>query len=119
MGDNMFNFEKLRVYQDALIFIDIIYEITQSFPKQELFGITTQLQRAAVSISLNIAEGSSRTKKDFHHFLDISRGSCYECAAIMTIAKKRRYISDTDYEVCYQHCTKLAKMISALKASIK
>jgi len=90
----MFKFEELRVYQEGLLFIDFIYNITSKWPKDEIFGLTNQLRRAAVSIVLNIAEGSSRTRKDFRHFLDLSKGSCYECVAIVTIAKNRKYITD-------------------------
>lgn len=64
----MFNFEKLKVYEEALILATDVYKLTKSFPKSETFGITSQLRRASVSISLNIAEGTSRTKKDFRHF---------------------------------------------------
>lgn len=114
----MFKFEELKVYQESLIFTDEIYAITQNFPRFELFGLTNQLTRAAVSISLNIAEGTSRTKKDFRHFLDVSRGSCYECIAILTIAKKRTYLSIVDFTALYEHCEKLSKMISGLKRSL-
>ena len=115
----MFKFEELRVYQDALEFINNIYEITQKWPKDEIFGLTNQLRRASVSIALNIAEGSSRSKKDFRHFLSLSRGSCYECVAILTIAKKREYISQKDFDDNYQYCIKLAKMLSSLRTSLK
>lgn len=114
----MFNFEKLTVYQEALVFIDLIYKLSSQWPKEELFGLTSQLRRAAVSILLNIAEGSSRTKKDFRHFLDLSRGSSYECVAILKIAKNRGYISEPDYLKNYSFCLKLAKMLSALKRSL-
>lgn len=77
-----------------------------------------QLQRAAVSIVLNIAEGSSRTGKDFSHFLSLSRGSCFECVAILTIAKERRYISSQEFEFAYELCKKIAKMLSKLRTSI-
>ena len=83
----MFKFEELRVYQEALEFTDEIYTITSKFPREEMFGLTNQLRRSAVSIALNIAEGTSRTKKDFCHFLDIARGSCYESVANLTISK--------------------------------
>lgn len=115
----MFNFENLNVYQDSLTFIDKIYDLTKSFPKDELFGLTNQLRRAAVSIGLNIAEGSSRTKKDFCHFLNLSRGSCYECVAILTIAKNRKYISLEDFNICYEHCNRISRMINGLKTSLQ
>lgn len=115
----MFKFEELRVYQEALLLIDVIYEITKNFPSNEMYGLINQLRRAAISIALNIAEGSSRTKKDFRHFLDMSRGSCYECVAILTIARNRKYLSLKEYKEAYEKCNKLARMISALKASIK
>lgn len=114
-----FNFEKLRVYQDALLFVEVVYLTTKTWPKEELFGLTNQFRRAAVSISLNIAEGSSRTKKDFKHFLDISRGSCYECVSILFIAKKLGYITTEQYDLSYEQLNKLAKMINALKRSLQ
>lgn len=114
-----FKFEELRVYQDALKISEEIYAVTKSFPKEELFGLTNQLRRAVVSIALNIAEGTSRTKKDFRHFLDISKGSCFECVAILTIAKKQNYLSEGQYTSLYKHCILLTKMINALKSSLK
>ena len=119
MNKTVFRFEELRVYQESLLFIDNIYMISQRFPKEEIFGLTNQFRRAAVSISLNIAEGSSRTQKDFRHFLDLSRGSCYECVAIITIAKNRKYISGEEFVELYESCNKLARMISALKTSLR
>ena len=115
----MFKFEELRVYQGAMGFVDIVYKVTSNWPKEELFGLTSQLRRAAVSIGLNIAEGSSRTKKDFRHFLDMARGSCYECAAIIWIAKRRDYINDKEFSEIYDICESLARMISALKSSLR
>lgn len=114
----MFRFEELRVYQDALIFVDHIYFLTKEWPKDELFGLINQIRRAAVSIVLNIAEGSSRTKKDFRHFLDLAKGSCYEAGAILTIAKNRKYVTEIEYVKHYEFCIKLAKMLSALKTSL-
>jgi four helix bundle protein len=115
----MFKFEDLRVYQEALLFIDLIYKLTDKWPKDELFYLSSQLRRAAISIALNIAEGTSRTKKDFRHFLDISRGSCYECVAIISIAKKRNYISESEYLELYELLDKIAKTTNALKNSLQ
>ena len=115
---NKFRFEDLNVYKDGLMFVDSIYNLSQSFPKNEMFGLTNQLRRASVSIVLNIAEGTSRTKKDFRHFLSLSRGSCYECVAILSIALNRKYVTPRDFEIHYNWCNKLARMLSALKTSL-
>lgn len=113
-----FKFENLRVYQESLQLIDEIYETVQKFPREELYGLSDQLKRASVSIALNIAEGTSRTKKDFRHFLDLAKGSCYECVAIMTITFRRAFIDRTTYQKYYLKCDKLSRMISRLKLSL-
>lgn len=117
-SDSHFRFEQLVVYQDALKFVDLIYDISSKWPKEELFGLTSQLRRAAVSIVLNLAEGSSRTQKDFGHFIALSRGSCYECVAILTIAKNRQLVDQQTWTQCYQECLSIAKKLSALKRAL-
>jgi four helix bundle protein len=114
-----FKFEELRVYQEALLFSGNIYNETKQFPKEEVFGLTNQIRRASVSIAINIAEGSSRTKKDFRHFLDMSKGSCFECVGILAIAYKQKYISEYKYSQLYSQCLSLTKMINALKTSLR
>jgi four helix bundle protein len=101
------------------MFVDLIYTITQRWPKQEIFGLIDQLKRASVSIVLNIAEGISRTKRDFARFLDLARGSCFECVAIISIARNRGYIGNEEYNELYNQCTKISKMLSALKKSLQ
>lgn len=113
-----FNFENLQIYQESLLLAEEIYTITKSWPKEELFGLVSQLRRAAISIVLNISEGSSRTKKDFCHFLDMSRGSCFECVAILTMAKTLGYISDHQYKHLYSQLIKVSKMNSGLKKAL-
>ncbi len=114
----MFLFEKLRVYQDALELVDEIYKLTKKWPIEERFGITDQIRRASVSTVLNIAEGSSRTKKDFAHFLDMARGSCYECVAALSISRKRLYISNEENQKMYDKLNELSRSLNALKKSI-
>src|SRR3989344_1897030 len=99
--DNQFRFENLQVYKEALIIIDIVYLFIKKFPSDENFGISNQLRRAIVSIALNIAEGSSRSQKDFQHFLSISRGSCFECIAILTICKNQKFINEEEFKLVY------------------
>jgi four helix bundle protein len=115
----MFNFEKLDVYKEAVSFAKKIYRITKEFPKEELFGVTNQLRRTAISISLNIAEGSSRSKKEFKHFLNIAVGSVYECIPLIEISREEKYVSNKEYEDIYMECNKIAAMLNALKNSIK
>src|SRR4030042_3274874 len=97
----MFNFEKLQVYQEALILAREVYQLTRKFPREEQFGLISQLRRAAVSIPLNIAEGSSRTKKEFRHFLDMARGSCYEMIPLLKISFDLKLISGNAYQRFY------------------
>jgi four helix bundle protein len=115
----MFAFEDLRVYNDALGFTKEIYKLTKPFPKEEIFGITSQLMRAASSVALNIVEGSGLSKNEFKNFLRRARGSTYECIPILSIALDNHYILQNDYQRVYNNCNALAKSISALIKSIK
>lgn len=84
---NQFRFEKLTVWHSARRLVGEVYAVTKSFPKDELFGLTGQLRRAAVSISANIAEGSGRNSDaDFAHFLEIAYGSAMEVASLLFLA---------------------------------
>ena len=113
-----FDFEKLTVYQKALTFIDETYYLIHSFPPVERFGLTDQFRRAAVSIALNIAEGSGRTKRDFQHFLRNARSSCYECVAVLHIATRRTYVLPEKGLQHEQRLIELSKMISGLIRSL-
>ncbi|HLD29479.1 MAG TPA: four helix bundle protein [bacterium] len=111
----MANFEKLDVYQLSLSFIGKIYDVTASYPKDELYGITNQIRRAAVSIATNIAEGSGRFhKKDFAQFVRIARSSVFECIALLQISLRRRYIDESVYEGLYSESTEISKKLSSL-----
>ncbi|MBT3394774.1 MAG: four helix bundle protein [Waddliaceae bacterium] len=114
-----FNFENLDVYKKAVDFVSHIYLLTKSFPKNEVFGLTSQLRRAAVSISLNIAEGSARTKKDFSRFIDMSRGSIFECTTVLQIALQQNYIKKNTFKQCKEYLIEMSKMLNGLKRSIK
>ncbi len=115
---NSFKFEDLKVYQKAVEFASLAYSFTRSWPKSYQYSLTDQLQRATLSISLNTAEGSSRSKKDFQHFLSIARGSCYECIPLITIAYNLKLLSVKDKEVLYNEIYTLAKMLSSLRNSL-
>jgi len=114
----MHNFEKLNVYQRGLNIVDDIYEITKKYPKDEMFLLINQFRRAAVTIVLNIVEGSRRSKKEFVHFLNMSRTSAYECAALAQISLRRKYIDEEKYNYLYNELEIIIKMINKLKNSV-
>lgn len=92
-----YNYEKLEVYKLALRLIVRVYGLTNKFPKEEIFGLISQLKRAAVSILLNIVEGSSRnSKKDFAVFIDRSIGSTVETRAGLQVAVELRFIIEKE-----------------------
>jgi four helix bundle protein len=115
-----FDFEKLQVYQKAISFADEIYRISKGFPKQEQFGITAQLRRAALSISLNLAEGVGRDshadRKRFYYF---SRGSVYECVPILVLAAKQSFLPPETQKRLLTLCHELARMLNGLIASLR
>ena len=94
----MFNFEKLDVWQKAIDFADLIYSDTRPFPPEERFGLTGQLRRAAVSISSNIAEGSSRSSKsDFARLVEIATGSVFEVVSQAFIARRQTFFAKKSF----------------------
>ena len=115
----MFNFEKLDVWQEAIQFADLVYELTGDFPDQERFGLTNQMRRAAVSVSSNIAEGSSRVSRtDFARFVEIATGSLFEVVSQTTIALRRKIIAQSDYNEIYATAEKQSNMLSGLRRSL-
>jgi four helix bundle protein len=113
-----FKFEELTVYQKAIDFVNAIYTLTKKFPNDETFALTSQLRRAAVSISLNIAEGSARSKKDFGRFIDMARGSVFECVTILKIALRQNYLSQSEFNNLENDLIELSKMLSGLKRKL-
>jgi four helix bundle protein len=98
----MFNFEKLEVWQKAIVFADLIYTETQAFPAEERFGLTNQLRRAAVSNSSNIAEGPSRSSKnDFARFAEIAAGSLFEAVSQAFVARRQSFLSEDQFRNVY------------------
>ena len=95
----MRDFRKYDIWKNSVDFATEVYKLTSTFPKNEIYGLCDQLQRAAVSISSNIAEGSSReSEKDFAHFLEIAIGSAFEVESQLLIARNLNYITDSQYQ---------------------
>jgi four helix bundle protein len=116
----MFKFEKLDVWQEAIAYADAVYDVTELFPKNEQYGLTSQLTRSAVSVSGNIAEGSGRTSPaDFGRFVEIAYGSLMETVSHLTIARRRRYVSEEAYQNLYQQAERQARMLSGLRQTLR
>lgn len=108
-------FKNLHAWKKAKILVISVYEVTDKFPKQEIFGLTSQINRAAVSILANIAEGSSRaSKKDFSRFLEISLGSAFEVESLLVISLERNYLNQEFYDKLNNQLTEVEKIISGL-----
>ena len=115
----MFNFEKLDVWQEAIAFADLVYSVTRSFPNDERFGLTNQMRRAAVSISSNIAEGSSRSSRsDFARFIEIATGSVYEVVSQSTVSRRQEFLSPEEYQKLYAAAEKQSRMLSGLRKAL-
>jgi four helix bundle protein len=115
----MFNFEKLEVWQKAIDFAEIVYSVTKPFPDDERFGLTSQMRRAAASISSNIAEGSSRFSRDgYARFLEIAAGSVFEVASQPFIARRQNFISEEDPLRLHRAAEEQSRMLSGLRRSL-
>jgi four helix bundle protein len=118
MREELFDFENLKVYQRALEYVDFVYRVTKTFPKEELFSLTDQFKRAATSICLNIAEGSGGTKPEFNQYVKIARRSARECVAISEISYRQSYFDEETKKQSRLFCTEISKMLSGLMKSL-
>ena len=118
MRDFVYSFEKLRVWNDARALHKDIHEATSQFPRSELFGFTSQMNRAAVSVATNLAEGSSRTsRKDQAHFTQISYGSLTELASLAILAKDIDLLSNAREQLFRNQIDSIARQLIALRNS--
>lgn len=103
----------------AVELVTDIYKLTNNFPTIERFGIISQMQRAAVSVSLNIAEGSAKSsEKEFNRFLEMSLGSLLELETILLIAFNLKYLNTDNYNLFQTRIIELEKMISGFKSKL-
>lgn len=106
---------KLIVWQKAHELVLKVYEITKSFPKEELFGLTSQIRRATVSLPSNIVEGKARgSKKDYRRFLLMARGSLEEVKYQLLLAKDLEYINELSYKEILNLADETGKMLNGL-----
>ena len=116
----MRNFRNYDVWSDGVDFSVDIYKITENFPKKETYALCDQMQRAAVSIPSNIAEGCSRKSvNEFAHFLEFSLGSSYEVETQLEIAVRLGYVTKDDFDKALEKVKKKKKRVTGLIQTIR
>ncbi|HEX3025373.1 MAG TPA: four helix bundle protein [Chitinophagaceae bacterium] len=114
-----FRFEELRIWQNAFQLSNEIDVLSDNFPKKELFNLSSQIKRAADSVVLNIAEGSTgQTKPEFKRFLNMALRSAIEVVSCLFLAKARNYIDENIFKKQYGEYEILCKMITKFRDGI-
>jgi len=110
----------LKVWQYSIELVTEIYQITRNFPKSEMYGLGNQIQRSAVSVPSNIAEGAGRNSvKEFSYFLSVAMGSLSELETQIIISKNIHYLDEIQFDTLMTKLIEIRKMLIGLKKSIK
>lgn len=114
------HYKDLIAWQKAMDMVDLVYRLTDSFPKREVYSLTDQLRRAAVSVPSNIAEGQAHFKEgEFVHFLRHARGSLAELETQILIAQRQNYASEEKRADLLKRIDELSRILSGLITSIR
>ncbi len=114
-----FRFEGLQIFRHAMEFAAATYQLSRGFPKEELFGLTANLRRAAASVAANIAEGAGRgTRRDFSHFIDMANGSLFEAFSSFLLAERLGYVSHDQIALMREQADHLARRLANFKKSL-
>ena len=116
----MSNFRNLLVWQKAILLTTAVYQSTNQFPSYEIFGLTSQIRRASISIASNIAEGFGRdSKKEYLRFLNIAISSLFELQTQLEIAKNIDYLKQPEFNILYENSRELERMLVSFILKIK
>ena len=108
------DFTQLKIWQRSMKLTEEIYSVTKTFPKEELYGLTSQIRRSAISIPSNIAEGSQRhSRKDFSHFISIAKGSCAEVETQLILASVFGFIKESTLSILRNELGEISRMLHA------
>ena len=114
------SYQDLIAWQKAMDFIDAVYDITESWPAKETYGLTSQVRRSVVSIPANIAEGQGRTGvNEFLHHLSIAYGSLLETETLLIAGRRRRYSADAFHDPAMDLSAEVGRLILALMNSLR
>jgi four helix bundle protein len=120
MANEVRSYKDLVAWQKSMDLVTAVYQVSQGFPKEEIFGLVSQIRRAAVSVPSNIAEGHARTsKKEFQYFLSNARGSLAELETQLTIAHQLAYIDETGINQLLDRLGEVGRILNGLLASLK
>lgn len=112
---DVINYKDLKVWKMAMNLTDEIYRLVKKLPKEEIFCLSDQMRRAAVSIASNIAEGHSRgNTKEYIYFLRVARGSCSELETQLLICVRQQFLERSQVEIAEKYCKEIGKMINGL-----
>lgn len=115
----MKSYEDLQVWQRAMDLVDCVYRLSATFPPDERFGLTSQVRRAAVSVSSNIAEGHARNStRDFLRFLSMSMGSIAEVRTQLLIAERQGWLDSDDAQTAHESTNGIGRMLRDLMKSL-
>jgi four helix bundle protein len=120
MANEVRSYKDLVAWQKSMDLVTAVYRASQGFPKEEIFGLVSQIRRAAVSVPSNIAEGHARTsKKEFQYFLSNARGSLAECETQLIIAHHLAYIDETGINQLLDRLGEVGRILNGLLAALK
>jgi four helix bundle protein len=114
------DFRDLVVWQRSIDLAEEVYKVTRRFPREELFGMTSQVRKSTVSISSNIAEGSGRaTTKDLLNFLSTARGSLRETESLLILSQRLRFLTQSQLKRAFELIQEIGKMLTSLRRKLK
>ena len=116
----MHNFKKLNIWVNSMSLAKDVYLITSGFPKEEKYGLVSQINRCCISVPSNIAEGSSRSSnKEFSHFIKIALGSLFELETQIILSNEFKIIKDEDSSIVLDKIATLQKMLNGFLTTLK
>jgi len=120
MANEVRSYKDLVAWQKSMDLVTAVYRASQGFPKEEIFGLVSQIRRSAVSVPSNIAEGHARTsKKEFQYFLSNARGSLAELETQLTIAHQLAYIDETEINQLLDRLGEVGRILNGLLTALK
>jgi four helix bundle protein len=114
------SYKDLIVWQQSVKLVENIYILTQKFPRGEIYGMVSQIRRAAVSIPANIAEGQARNAKgEYLQFLGVSSGSLAELGTLLLLSKQLKYIDEGTFSNIEKRCDEIGRLLTGLKHALR